>query len=108
MKIQFKEIAGFYKARLSKIKEERNIYGSYIRLIFTIIEGDLKNYRFSGCVKPTPYTTGKFYRWVTNLLGYEPEGEFCIENVIGKECLVHLTKHKNFYIVNEVSMKRNG
>jgi len=55
MKIRFKDIeADTFKAKLSEIKEGFGAYGSYLRLIFTIIEGELKHYRFSGIVKPTP------------------------------------------------------
>lgn len=105
MQINFKDIpGGFHKARLSDIKEETNIYGQYLKLIFTISEGELSHYRFSGLIKPTPIKQSKFYRWVTNILGKEPDDQFCTEDMIDKECKVLLAKRKRFYIVTEVHM----
>lgn len=75
MEIIFKDIPrGFFKARVSEIKEGRGAYGFYLRFIFTIIEeGELNHYKFSGKKTPTPIKQSKFYRWVTNILGEAPE-----------------------------------
>jgi len=104
MKIRFKEIEGRYKAKLTQIKEEKSVYGPYLKLIFTVMEGDLSQYRFTGAVKPTPIKESKFYKWVTNILGREPEDEFCVEEMIGKECMIYLSKYKNYYSVSQVSL----
>lgn len=113
MKIRFKDIeADFFRARLSEIKEGSGAYGPYLRLIFTIIQGELKHYRFSGIVKPSLIRQGKFYRWATNILGEEPAVEFCTEDMIGKECIISLSKqprksrsrHRDFYSVTDVLM----
>jgi len=113
MKIRFKDIeTNFFKARLSEIKEGSGAYGPYLRLIFTIIQGELIHYKFSGFIKPSPVRQGKFYRWVTNIMGEEPPLEFCIEDMIGKECIISLSKqpstshsqHRYFYSVSDVLM----
>ncbi|MEW6418934.1 MAG: hypothetical protein AB1480_12570 [Nitrospirota bacterium] len=67
--------------------------------------GNLRDYSFSGIVKPIPFKQGKFYRWVTNILGKEPDPDFSPEDLIGKECLIFLSKrNKNFYYVTDVFM----
>ena len=106
MKFRFKKIEpDFYKAKLCRIKEESGCYGEYLRFIFTITEGGLRDYSFSGIVKPVPIKQGKFYRWVTNILGKEPDSDLCAEDLIGKECLIFLSKRdKNFYSVTDVFM----
>ena len=107
MKILFKDIPNrFIKAQVSEIKEEEGIYGSYLRIIFSILEeGELAHYRFSGFVKPNPLKISKFYRWVTNILGQQPDHNFSTEHMIGKECQIYLTKENNYYFVFDVSMK---
>jgi len=107
MEVIFKDIpGGFFKARVSEIREETGTYGYYLRLIFTIIdEGELSHYKFSGLVKPIFLRQSKFYRWVTNILGEAPENKFCTEGMIGKECLIYLSKGNNYYSVTDVSMK---
>ncbi len=105
MKIRFKEIEeGRYKAKLSQIMEEKSVYGPYLKLIFTVQGGELSHYRFTGAVNPTPIKNSKFYKWVTNILGREPEDEFCVEEMIGRECMIYLSKYKNYYSVTQVSL----
>jgi len=109
MEFIFEDIEkGFYKAKVSEIKEENGIYGSYIRLIFTIIEeGKLTNYRFSGIVKPTSLRQSKFYRWITNILGQKPDIKISTQDIIGRECFVYLDKKNKYYSVVDVSMNPN-
>ena len=103
----FKDVPeGFFKAKLSEIKEENGKYGSYLRFIFTIIdEGELKYYRFSGIVQSTCLKQSKFYRWITNILGQHPDSNFSTEDLLGEECLVFIAKKNNYYSVVDVSMK---
>ena len=107
MEFVFKEIPeGFLKAKLSRIKKENGAWGPYLRLIFTIIEeGELIDYQFCGLVKPFPLKHSKFYRWVSNILGYPPGDRFCTQDLIGKECKVFLAKQNNYYTVIDVSTK---
>lgn len=108
MKINFKKIKpDFYMAKLEAIKEESSLYGPYVRFIFSITEGDLKNFKFSAIIKPTPLRHGKFYRWLVNILGKEPDPEFSLEDMIGKECKIYLSncKNKNFFSVIDVLAK---
>ena len=66
MKFTFKDIEeGIYKAKVSEIKKDQGPFGPFFRLTFTIVDGELKNYRFPGFVKPTALKQSKFYRWVT-------------------------------------------
>ena len=104
MEVLFKDISkGLFKARVSEIKEGNGIYGPYLRFIFTIIEkGELVHYRFSGIVKPISLKQSKFFRWVTNILGHQPEDTFHTEDMIGKECLVYLAKQNDYYAVMDV------
>jgi hypothetical protein len=97
---------GFFKAKLSQIKKEKGTFGQYLRLTFIITEeGKLKNYKFSGIVNPNPLKQSKFYRWITNILGYPPEGALRSEDIIGRECKIYLAKQNNYYTVIDVSMK---
>lgn len=106
MQIKFKDIQeGLYEARVSQIKEEIGIYGVYLKLIFTITEGELAYYRFPGLIKPTSIRQSKFYQWVTNIIGREPETEFSIYEMMGKECRICLSKVKDYYVVRNVFMK---
>lgn len=110
MKILFKDIpTRFIKAQVSEIKEEEGIYGPYLRIIFSILEeGELAHYRFSGFVKPNPLKISKFYRWVTTILGKEPDDTFSTNDMIGRQCMVSLSKQDKYYCVKDVSMKPNG
>ncbi len=107
MKIMFKDIqAGSFKAKVSDIKEEKGTYGPYLRITFTITEkGELDHYRFSGLVKPTPLRQSKFYRWVRNILGEDPGDMFCTKDMLGKECIICLSRQNNYYSVKDVAMK---
>jgi hypothetical protein len=102
-KTVFKEIEpNFYRARLAAVKQGTGAYGPYLQFIFTVAEGHLKGYRFSGFAKPTFLKYGKLYRWVTNILGVEPT-DFSPETLIGKECLVFLeNKNDRYYLVTTV------
>jgi hypothetical protein len=94
----------FFKAEVSEIKEENGAYGPYLRLIFTIIErGELTHYRFSGIVKQSSLKQSKFYRWITNILGQQPDFKISIQDIIGRECFVCLAKKNNYYSVTDVS-----
>lgn len=106
MKVNFKEIEeGLYKAMICQISEDSGPYGPFLRIVFTITDGELKHYRFSGFIKPSNLKQGKFYRWVVNILGKEPQHEFYTEELIGKECVVSLSKQKRCYAVTEVYEK---
>jgi len=106
MDIIFKDIpVGFIKAKVAEIKEQNGPYGEYLRIIFTIVQkGELTYYRFSGFVKPTPLRQSKFYRWIKNILGKDPDDEFSIQELIDKECMIYLSKQDNYYSVKDVSM----
>ena len=107
MKIKFMDIQdGSLRARVSEIKQGDGIYGSYLRIIFTVIEkGNLNHYRFSGIVKPIPLKQSKFFRWVTNILGTPPDNSFCVNELLGKECMIFVAKRDKYYSVIDVSMK---
>jgi hypothetical protein len=95
----------FFKAKLSQIKKENGSFGQYLRLTFTVTEnGHLFHCKFSGIVKPNPLKQSKFYRWITNILGYPPDGTLRSEDIIGHECMIYLVKQKNFYTVTDVAM----
>ena len=67
MKFTFKDIQqGTYQAKVSGLKQEKGPFGPFIRLTFTIVFGELKNYKFCGVVKPTNLKQSKFYRWITH------------------------------------------
>jgi len=107
MGIIFKDIpVGFIKAKVADIKKQNGPYGEYLRIIFTISQkGEFSYYKFSGFVKPTPLRQSKFYRWVKNILGKDPnDDEFSIQELIGKECMIYLSKQDNYYSVKDVSM----
>jgi len=67
----------------------------------------LKGYRFSGFVKPSSVRCGKFYKWVTNILGCEPDDELSTDDIVGKGCKIHLSKQKDFYSVTDVMRDEN-
>ncbi len=101
--MKFKEIEpNFYNARLTDIKEESGRWGHYLRFIFTVADGELMGYRFSGFVKISPFKQGKLFHWVKNILGSEP-AIFSPEDLIGKECTIYLSqKNDRFYSVTHV------
>ena len=97
---------GLFKAKVSQIKKEKGTFGQYLRLTFVITEkGKLNHFKFSGIVNPNPLKQSKFYRWITNILGYPPEGTLRSEDIIGRECMIYLAKQNNYYTVMDVSMK---
>ncbi len=105
MEFVFNDIPeGFFKARVSQIKKENGIFGQYLRITFTIIEeGQLNHYQFSGIVKPILLKQSKFYRWISNILGYSPDQKVSTQDIIGKECVVYVARQNNYYCVIDVS-----
>ncbi len=104
MKITFRDIpTNSLKAKVSDIKEKSGNFGIYLQITFTVLEGELKSYKFTGLIKPNFFRQSKFYTWVSNILGYDPEDTFTTEELIGKECLVFLTKRDKYYSVFHVS-----
>ena len=80
-------------------------HGPFHRIIFTITEGELQRYRFSGFVKPSSLKQSRFYRWITIILGEEPENEFSTDELIGMDCLVFLSRRNDRYTVIELCQK---
>ncbi|HDH05180.1 MAG TPA: hypothetical protein ENH01_05620 [Nitrospirae bacterium] len=106
MNIDFKDIEeGWYNARVSQIREGAGPHGPFLRIIFTITDGELQRYRFSGFVKPSGLKQGRLYRWITIILGEEPQNEFSTEELTGRECLVYLSRRKDRYTVIELCQK---
>ena len=104
MKITFKDIpTNSLKAKVSEIKEKNGNFGIYLQLTFTVQEGDLKSYKFTGLIKPNYFKQSKFHTWVSNILGYVPDDTFSTEELIGKECLIFLSKKNKYYSVFHVS-----
>lgn len=106
MKFAFRDIEpDFYRARLMEIRREAGCWGEYLRLVFAVTDGQLKGFKFSGFIKPAPLKYGKFYRWVSNIFGGEPPENFSDKDLIGKDCLVFISrKNGGFYSVTEVCM----
>ena len=103
MKIIFKDIKeGLYRAELSQIQQRMGKFGPYLHLLFTITESELENYKFSAFIKPNLMRNSKFHRWVTHILGHDPDYEFYTEDLIGKQCIVSLSKHRNSFVVSDV------
>lgn len=107
MKVKFLDIQdGFFRAKVSEIKEGNGVYGPYLRIVFTIIEkGNLNHYKFAGIVKPIPLKQSKFFRWVTNILGEPPDDPFCLNELLDKECIIFIAKKDKYYSVIDVSRK---
>ncbi len=106
MNIDFRDIKeGWYNAEVSQIMEGTGPHGPFLRMIFTITEGELQHYRFSSFVKPSGLKQSRLYRWITIILGQEPENEFSTEELIGRDCLVYLSKRKARYTVIELCQK---
>ncbi len=106
MKIDFRDIKeGWYSAGVSQIMEGTGPHGPFLRIIFTITDGELQRYRFSGFVKPSGLKQSRLYKWITIILGQEPENEFSTEELIGRDCLVYLSKRKDRYAVIELCQK---
>ena len=106
MKITFKDIpTGFIKAKVIQVNEKNGKYGSYLQIIFSLMEkGELANYRVAAMIKPTPLKNSKFYRWITNIMAKTPDDDLYTEDLIGKECLINITKQKNYYSVVDVDL----
>lgn len=108
MKITFKDIeGGIYHATVSMVKEDCGPYGPFLRIVFTITDEELEHFRFAGFIKPSPLKQSRFYKWITNILGQEPLPEFYTEDIIGKECVVVLSKKRKSYTVTEVIDKNS-
>jgi len=109
MKFTFRDIQeGTYPAKVSEIKQDQGAFGPFLRMTFTIVTGELKNYKFSGFVKPTHLKQSKFYRWVTHILGRQPAEDFDTNDLLDKHCLVLLSRVKDFYSVTDVYMENHG
>lgn len=106
MKMKFIDIPdGLYLAKVTEIKKGKSTYGPYLRIIFTITQdGEITNYKFSGIVKPIHIKQSKFFRWVTNILGAEPSATFSTNDLLDKQCLIHLAKNGKYYTVTDVSI----
>ena len=107
MKIQFQDIKpGVYDARISQIIKESGPYGEYLRFNFTISNGHIKGWKFYGIVKPYLVKQSKFYRWIINTIRKEPDDDFSINDMIGKECRIYLNikikNNKTYYYVNDI------
>lgn len=106
MKFTFRDIEpAFYRARLLEIHKESGCWGEYMRLVFAITDGELRGFKFSGFIKPATVKYSKFYRWVKNILGDDPPADFSDNDLIGKDCLVFISKKNDrFYCVTDVCM----
>jgi len=91
-----------HKAEVVEVKKKRNSYGEYIQILFTVTEGNLRNYRFTGCCNFMPVKESRFYRWVKNILNEEPEENFDIEDLTKKECVISVAKRNDWYVVKEI------
>jgi len=108
MKIEFKDICpGIYPAKISDIKEKTGPYGSYWRFNFTVSKGELQGWNFYGIVKPYPVKQSKFYRWIINIMKGNHYENISINDLIGKECRIHLKKktknNKTYYYVYDLA-----
>jgi hypothetical protein len=109
MKFTFKDIEeGTYHARVTEVKQDKGPFGPFLRLTFTIDTGELKNYKFSGFVKPTHLKQSKFYRWVTHILGEQPPDDFDTKDLLDRHCRILLSKVKDFYSVTDVYRENQG
>jgi hypothetical protein len=110
MKFAFRDIEpDFYRATLVEIHKELGLWGEYLRLVFTITEGELMGVKVSGFLKPTTLKYSKCYHWIRNILGYDPPAYFSDRDLIGKDCLIFISrKNDRFYCVTEVSGYDNG
>jgi len=106
MQFAFRDIEpDFYRARLLEIRKESGRWGDYLRLIFTVTDGELRGAEFSGFIKPTAVKYSKFYRWARNIFGEDPPSDFSDKDLVGKDCLIFISKKNHrFYSVTEVCM----
>lgn len=95
----------FHLTALSK-EETQHYYGVYLRINFTIVEGELKDWSFYGIVKPNSFKQSKFYRWMIKLVGNEPAPDSCVNQLLGIECRILLQKRckedKTYYSVADL------
>lgn len=104
MDISFVDIkTGSYEAVLEKIIEGNSKFGQYLQFCFIVTEGNLKNYKFSGFVNYSFLKKSKLYKWITKILGREPEDYFSTDQLIGKKCFIAISKTKSYYSVIDVS-----
>ncbi len=93
-------------AKVVDIKEGNGPYGEFLRFNFTVIGGDLKDWSFYGIVKQSPLRISKFYRWITKIMDKEPGEQFCLQDLLGKECKIFLQKKikegKTYYSVSDL------
>lgn len=107
MNLKFKDIKpGMYLAKVVTINQDNGPYGEFLRFNFTITEGDLKDWSFYGIVKPNTFKISKFYRWITTIIGGQPEDDFSVKDLIGKQCRIFLQKKvkgdKTYYSVADL------
>jgi len=107
MQFRFTDIIpGRYQAKITDIKSASGPYGLYLRFIFTITNGELAGCSFFGIVKPEPFRQTKFHRWISIILGKEPDTDFSLSELLGKECHICLEKktknQKTFYSVSDL------
>lgn len=102
MKINFKfkniHLSSYY-AKVAKVNTTDTKFGPCIKITFTVTEGELTDYQFSALVDPIPIKGFKFHRWISNILGYEPDDEFSTDSIIGKDCIIQLSKRNNYFNV---------
>jgi hypothetical protein len=83
-----------------------NIQSGKHSSVVPITHVELKGWSFYGIVKPNPFRQSKFYRWMIIIMGKEPEEEFSVYNLIGKQRQIYLQKKnkgdKIYYSVKEL------
>lgn len=98
MKIQFKNITDcLLKARVSDIEKKEGVYGPYVKFIFTVLEGDWLHYKFSATASFLPLRQGKLFKWITDILGETPDNDFCLDELLGRQCLIGLSLRNHGY-----------
>lgn len=104
MTITFKNISeGVYNASISDIEEIYNRSGFYLRFIFTVNDSKFIEHNFSATLKVSGSKQSGFYRWITNLLGYETD-MINTDDLIGNECLISIVKtDDNCFSVHSIS-----
>lgn len=104
MDINFVDIkAGYYEAVLETIIEGDSKYGKYFQFRFIVLAGNLKGYKFSGFTKYSFLRQSKLHKWVSKILGREPDDYFSTDKLIGKKCFIAIAQTKSYYSVIDVS-----
>lgn len=88
---------GLYKAAVTDIEERINSRGNYsLCFYFSITEGNFIGRTFSALLKPSASKNSKFFAWISNILGFEPQALDTSE-LIGKKCLISIARYNNNY-----------